>query len=143
MHNGGSDTDVTPDELLDKIQSTVDEMLSEFHPVTPTPSPQPSFPPPPPLPADPASQLQELERHIPEPPKKLSPPPPPPEVQEEEKEEEPMLDVADAGPVNGVSGLDVLLLVTDHSPSPPPPLPPPSSTDQRMKTPSPSLNLSS
>ena len=100
MRNSGND--VTPDELLDKIQSTVDEMLSEFHPVTPSPTPSP-IPQP------------EVQHHdaIPEEPTPSPSPPPPPRLEDVKEEDEEVVevvkpdvqshDLVDAVTVNGVS----------------------------------------
>ena len=105
MRNGGND--VTPDELLDKIQSTVDEMLSEFHPVTPSPTPSP-IPQP------------EIQHHnaIPE-ERTPSPSPPPPRLEDVKEEDEEVVevvkqpdvrshDLVDAVTVNGVSCLSLV-----------------------------------
>ena len=106
MRNGGND--VTPDELLDKIQSTVDEMLSEFHPASPSPTPSPI-----PQPEIPHHDTIP-EEHTPSP----SPLPPPPRLEDVKEEDEEALkhpdvqsrDLVDAVTVNGVS-LSVTSLV--------------------------------
>ena len=108
MRNSGND--VTPDELLDKIQSTVDEMLSEFHPVTPSPTPSP-IPQP------------EVPHHDALPSPSPSPPPPPrlEDVKEEDEEAVEVLDaqshdLVDAVTVNGVSLSMTSLVLNERLP---------------------------